>query len=113
MVIAINNERSFAASVRKEVHLKASLVETGVSVGYCFHGYKWPRCFLNFLHFVFCLRGNRQFFHSYTPRTALVAAALWGLAHCCPLFGLPFMSRRRAVKMCTSEQGFLKDIFKR
>ena len=85
MVIAIHTERSYANSGQPEVHFTASLIEPGVSVGYCILRNKRFRCFLIFIHFIFCLRGNRQFFHSYTPQQPLWPLPFGGwltVAHC-------------------------------
>ena len=97
MVIAINTERSCSFLVRSEVHFKASLVETGVSVGYCILRNKRFRCFLIFIHFVFYQRGSCHVFHWHARQSPFSPQKIWGLPHCCPLIGLPSRSRRRGA----------------
>ena len=85
MVIAINTERSYADFEQPEVHFKITLIEPGVSVGYCIRRDTSFRCFLIFIHFIFCLRGNRQFFHSYAPQPPLWPPPFGGwltVVHC-------------------------------
>ena len=97
MVIAINTERSYAGFVQPEVHFKVSLIEAGVSVGYCILSYNSPRCFLTFIHFVFWPRGTCHVFYWHTRQSPFSPQKIWGLPHCCPLIGLPSRSRRRGA----------------
>ena len=73
MDLAINAEESCAFAGISEVHFEAPLIEPGVSVGCTLNGYKRPRCFLIFIHFIFWPRGNCQLFHSDAPKPFVTA----------------------------------------